>query len=59
MTIEDGIAEFRAYQSDLESLQAKLKIADEQSMRGESRELNDESFWKKMSKRLDAEEIHE
>ena len=52
-TLEESLAEFRAYQRDLEAIRAKLKVSLEQSARGESAELDDEEFWKRVDKQLD------
>jgi hypothetical protein len=39
-TLEDALAEFRAYQSDLERLKQKLKPSIEQANRGEAQPLD-------------------
>lgn len=44
VSLEEGLARFRAYQQDLNALRAKLKIAEEQSARGEAQPLDIEQF---------------
>ena len=52
-SLEESVARFRAYQRDLEALRAKLRVSEEQSARGESSELDDSEFWKRVDKKLD------
>lgn len=52
-SLEESLEEFRAYQKDVEALRAKINRSLEQSEKGESSELNEEEFWKRVGLRLD------
>jgi hypothetical protein len=58
-SLEDAVAEFRAYQRELEKLRAKVAIAVGQSAAGVSEELDDATFWEKVDPILDSEGIPE
>lgn len=59
MTLEESLAEFRAYQEDLMAIRAKLKISEEQSARGESSELDMDEFFQELDAELDKRGIPE
>ena len=58
-TLEEVLAEFRIYQRQLEDLRGKLRIAEEQSARGESRELDLDALFERVDKRLDGQGVPE
>jgi hypothetical protein len=44
LSLEQGLAEFRTYQRDLNAIRTKIQRSIEQADRGELRELDDEFF---------------
>jgi hypothetical protein len=52
-SLEDSVAEFRAYQRDLEALQTKIQHSIDQADRGEVHPLDDDAFWAKANRRFD------
>lgn len=58
-SLEEAVLEFRAFQTDRERVLARLELARLESRRGQSRELNDEEFWQRVSARLDRDGVPE
>ncbi len=52
-TLEEAIAAFRAYQSDLERLKKKLEPSLEQANRGEARPLDLDAVLQRVRQRMD------
>jgi len=59
LSLEESLAQFRAYQRDLESLRARLRTSEEQSARSESKALDEDAFWQRVNNRLDEKRIPE
>ena len=52
-SLEEAVIEYRAFQSDRARVLARLQLARLESCRGQSRELNDDTFWQRLNARLD------
>jgi hypothetical protein len=59
LSLEDALAEFRAYQQELRDVQAKVQEAKASSERGESQELEIAELINEVTEKLAAKGIHE
>jgi hypothetical protein len=52
-TLEEALVEFRAFQADRQRVLDRLELARLESTRGQSSELDDNTFWQRVDARLD------
>ena len=58
-TLEEALADFRAYQKQRTAVRSKVQRSIEASDRGETKPLDDEKFWASANARMDAKDIPE